>query len=393
MAGKKGATHKKHNENSKRCIEFWKKEHPEWTIEQCEKAVSNFKKSCNYQCIEYYETNWPELSHNEHLELMKVNQISRRKNNPLYIEYYDLRYPELTQEQRNEMCKVHRKETCMQSKLYYAKNYSECTDDEQEELRKQYIASYIEKRPNQTGSNNPNHISKTTLLKRQQNSPWSIEFYNLRYPELTQEQRNEMLFNKQQDSRKKSISNCCLQYYVNKGMTIEEAKKALRKRQSTFTYDKCVQKYGEIDGKRIFEERQIKWYKSLSKSFSQYNITQSYVAIELISNICEYLGIEVPTTEYGLFNQYAKNHVFYDLTIGNKMLEFQGDFWHANPKLYDENWINPVTHLSAKDCWEKDEQKKKVAEENGFEIMCVWESDYDANKKQILEKCIQFFKS
>lgn len=51
MPGIKGMTIKKSHEDSPRFAEYYKKEHPEWTVEQCEEEAKRFKRSCNYQCI------------------------------------------------------------------------------------------------------------------------------------------------------------------------------------------------------------------------------------------------------------------------------------------------------------------------------------------------------
>lgn len=65
----------------------------------------------------------------------------------------------------------------------------------------------------------------------------------------------------------KTISNCkttSIEYYLNKGLSQEEAEIALSERQSTFSLDKCIQKYGEEEGKRIWKERQDKWQERLN---------------------------------------------------------------------------------------------------------------------------------
>lgn len=41
MAGKKGMTIKKSHEDSPRFAEYYKKEHTEWTVEQCEEEAKN----------------------------------------------------------------------------------------------------------------------------------------------------------------------------------------------------------------------------------------------------------------------------------------------------------------------------------------------------------------
>ena len=103
MAGKKGMTVKKNREDSPKFAEYYKKEHPEWTIEQCEEKAKWFKRSCNYQCIEYYEKNYPELSHEDHLRIRKELQIQRKQNNPLHFEYYIKNYPELSTSEQEKL--------------------------------------------------------------------------------------------------------------------------------------------------------------------------------------------------------------------------------------------------------------------------------------------------
>lgn len=54
-----------------------------------------------------------------------------------------------------------------------------------------------------------------------------------------------------------------IEYWLAKGYSYEEAKLQLKNRQSTFSLKKCINKYGEIDGLKIFNNRQEKWQKTL----------------------------------------------------------------------------------------------------------------------------------
>lgn len=56
-----------------------------------------------------------------------------------------------------------------------------------------------------------------------------------------------------------------IEYYLAKGMSETEAKVALSKRQSTFSLEKCIEKYGTVHGKLVWEARQSKWLESLSE--------------------------------------------------------------------------------------------------------------------------------
>jgi hypothetical protein len=53
------------------------------------------------------------------------------------------------------------------------------------------------------------------------------------------------------------------EYWMKKGFSEEEAKNIISKRQSTFSREKCIEKYGYEKGIIIFNERQKKWINSL----------------------------------------------------------------------------------------------------------------------------------
>lgn len=54
-----------------------------------------------------------------------------------------------------------------------------------------------------------------------------------------------------------------LDYYLDRGMSETEAKITLSERQTTFSLQKCLERYGE-DGLRIFEDRQARWQNTLN---------------------------------------------------------------------------------------------------------------------------------
>ena len=72
--------------------------------------------------------------------------------------------------------------------------------------------------------------------------------------------------------------------------------------------------------------------------------------------------------------------------VGTKtLLEINGDFWHANPKLYEPNDVlnfSKTNHPKAKDIWKKDEKNRKVAENNGYKVIYLWENEI-TNKTDI----------
>ena len=197
---------------------------------------------------------------------------------------------------------------------------------------------------------------------------------------------------------KKHISNKQVQYWVNKGYSILESKEIISKLQSTFSKEKCIEKYGEIEGLKIFKERQRKWQETLTNNHT-IKCGYSKISQELFKSL---LRLYKPKERINIFyatknkefNIYDNNNYLYDFVdIKNKkIIEFQGDLYHANPKLYtNENYIHPYDiNIKAIDIWNKDLEKKKIAEKYGFEVLYIWEFDYINDKENQLNICKQF---
>lgn len=94
---------------------------------------------------------------------------------------------------------------------------------------------------------------------------------------------------------------------------------------------------------------------------------------------------------------YIVSHSFkigrkvYDIYIPdlNMLIEFNGDYWHCNPKKYKADYFHVKLNMTAKEIWAKDADKEKLAIENGYNFLTIWESDYKKNKAVIIKKIIQ----
>lgn len=253
-----------------------------------------------------------------------------------------------------------------------------------------------------------------------------------------------------------------LDYWLNKGYSLEESKEKQKERQSTFSLKKCIHKYGEIEGLKIFEDRQKKWQKTLNENNDKEELNKkrglnkdkfiNKHGIERYSELCkikskasskegliENIGLEkyierinnikISIKNSG-FNRYSKISMelftdieemlddkcyygknekiiqFYDssnkyfcfyvdFTYKNKIIEFYGDYYHANPKIYEKDKIvgSKYSCHKAEDIWKIDLDRIKLIKEKGFDVLIVWESDYKNNKEKIKNKCIKWIKN
>lgn len=91
--------------------------------------------------------------------------------------------------------------------------------------------------------------------------------------------------------------------------------------------------------------------------------------------------------------QLRLDNNFYDFCFQNKIIEFNGDFWHANPEKYNKDFINPFSKKTAFEVWKRDEHRIAIAKLNGYDVKIIWESHYKQNKNKILQECIEWLNS
>lgn len=82
----------------------------------------------------------------------------------------------------------------------------------------------------------------------------------------------------------------------------------------------------------------------------------------------------------------------YDFIIHNKrtLIEVQGNYWHGNPNMYNEDGSNGKKKLNniQKGKIEKDKIKKEFAEKHNFKIIYIWESEINNNDFSKLDELI-----
>lgn len=60
----------------------------------------------------------------------------------------------------------------------------------------------------------------------------------------------------------------------------------------------------------------------------------------------------------------------------NTILEFLGNIWHGNPKIYDPNGINPISKKSFGELYTKTMERINLFKENGYNVFYIWEDEY-----------------
>lgn len=200
---------------------------------------------------------------------------------------------------------------------------------------------------------------------------------------------------------RQSFAGCKLEYFVEK-YGIEEGTKKYKEigflKGNTFAAFLLRSNGDEIDAIKNYEL----YCKKLSESDT---IFSSIIANELFDELYSLLiklGYnEIYYTnnigEWCLYDMVSKKVYFYDFFVKEtgKLIEFNGDYWHANPNKYLADQIIKYPNnvqKTACEVWEQD--KLKIQTLTRYPIikdhLIIWESDYKENKSEIIQKCINF---
>lgn len=192
-------------------------------------------------------------------------------------------------------------------------------------------------------------------------------------------------------------------YWMKKGYTEKESKYKISERQKTFTLERCIERYGDVNGLKIWNNRQINWSSKMKNTLltRNYRRDSSKPEIELVTKIVEILNLNsdehfsILNQQFFIYDSKNKNFFTYDFVIKNKMkvIEFNGDYWHCNPLIYKDDFFNKNKQKYAKEIWEYDIKKINNIKQKGYEVLVIWESDYKENKELAIQKCINFINS
>lgn len=260
----------------------------------------------------------------------------------------------------------------------------------------------------QKGGKNPSYDEECRSGRR---SPWSMNYRG--YDGLTNEEKLVKIAELSERAQKTMNDNhnnpLRIDFYTFRGATEEEARQMLAERQCTFSFEKCIEKFGVKEGRRVFRERQEKWQATLDAKPQEEKDRINKAKARSISNICGYSEIsqklfrqvfDVIKNDYTdiYFATYDKNkensnknfeyeviledeihRFFLDFYVkdNNKVIEFDGDYWHGEKRGNQKR---------------EQERENKLKQLGFVNIMHVKECDYNTDPQKVVDKCIRFIK-
>ena len=103
--------------------------------------------------------------------------------------------------------------------------------------------------------------------------------------------------------------------------------------------------------------------------------------------VCEFLNeLEIEHT-IEFYIKGDNKRCFYDIKVGNILIEVNGDYWHANPNFYKAKDLLSFhgTLFTAEEVWNLDKEKEELAKSNGYNVLYLWETDINKFPEKVKE--------
>lgn len=150
---------------------------------------------------------------------------------------------------------------------------------------------------------------------------------------------------------------------------------------------------GEQKWKECNKQKGTSLYKRVTRSKTDKFIPSSNIEMSFVNQLCERIHDIKFVPQY--FIREEKQLFFYDLCFPsiNKIIEFNGDYWHCNPRKYSETYYHPQIKLFATQVWDRDNVKLNLATTHGFNVLVIWESDFRKDSETTILNVLKWLNS
>ena len=153
-------------------------------------------------------------------------------------------------------------------------------------------------------------------------------------------------------------------------------KEALKKykEHQTKNIGSFIKKYGDVEGRKRYN----KWVE----------VCTSYLNNPYISKESEIFYNELNFPDLKIEKRIGKYTV--DFIYKNRIIEYYGTHWHADPLFYESYELIQPLNLSTTEIHMRDDRRLKYLKDKGYEILIVWAYDFSTKKSDIINDCKNF---
>lgn len=189
-------------------------------------------------------------------------------------------------------------------------------------------------------------------------------------------------YDKSSETRQKQFKNG-ERFIYQKGRTYKEIlgeEKAKERLEKIYTKERAKKISKALEGKKKSTEHYDKMCKQLAENRKNQLLSQNITLPELLfSEILDELGIEY---EY----QYLyKDRFHFDFLLKDidTLVEVDGDYWHSNPKFFNED---ELSNIQKKNKGFDTYKNMIINNDKKFNLIRFWEDDIKNNKDLIIQE-------
>ena len=306
-------------------------------------SFKNIYKKCIDTCVERYGVT----------NISQLESVKEKKKETTY-KHYSVENPS-----QSEVVKKKMKNT-------FLKKYNVENPWQAEEVKEKIKQTCLEK----YGTDNPNELDEVKeKIKQTCLEKYGYEYYS------------------QTDDRKYKIFETYKKHVLENNEDIIDVKDDIFICKCTnIGCDKCQNKCFSIQRGLYYARKAnsnelctiINKIGSTSKSFSSGQK-------ELLFYIKEIYNGTVINMDKHLINEKTNRHLELDVYLPdlNLAFEYNGDYYHMNPEVYNSNDYNKTLKMYANQIWNKDLIKKGICDNNNITLVYIWEHDWKTNKESI----------
>jgi G:T-mismatch repair DNA endonuclease (very short patch repair protein) len=200
------------------------------------------------------------------------------------------------------------------------------------------------------------------------------------------------------NERKGIFVNCCIcgDSFYAKPKESETRKVCNKKECKSKNHSNWMNANNPQKGSKASEESKIKKTTTL---LNRYGVTNAYMLAkhktlsrpqqELSSIISDKTALTVITD--AAIEKENRRYKLDILLVEKKIaIEFNGTYWHCDPRFYEASYHNKKKNLTASQIWQYDEERKVFLENNDYKVLTIWEFDYKIDKENTINKLLEY---
>jgi len=177
-------------------------------------------------------------------------------------------------------------------------------------------------------------------------------------------------------SRSVTLKKCIERHGEEKGLLLWN--EYCHRQRYTCSIEYFIEKWGEDEGKRRFYDWQRNWACNCNISKEETSLWDELD--KCVTGMCRSIKIL----------DGCKIRFDYGSITDKKLFEYNGTYWHMDPRFFNKTDINKTMQKTAEEIWEKDRVKLQLAQEHGFSVFYIWAHDWQVNPEKTIKDCVEW---